>query len=148
MKCDIWTTGILLDSWPLRMGPIGCPETSVRIFQHISNKMHRYTVYFFWKLLYMFRVVPPPITRSAKTVSTTSGICHTFTATCRYSRAVGRGRAGRPDYDQQHCYHHRPKVKPEAATSVVELLMMGVRTPETCLAVNYRQVINWRSCCI
>jgi hypothetical protein len=46
-------------------------------------------------------------------------------------RAVGRGRAGRPDHDQQHCYHHAPKVKPEAATAVVELLMMGVRTPET-----------------
>jgi len=30
------------------------------------------------------------------------------------------------------CYHHAPKVKPEAATAVVELLMIGVRTPETC----------------
>jgi len=29
-------------------------------------------------------------------------------------------------------YHHDTKVKPEAATAVVELLMMGVRTPETC----------------
>ena len=45
------------------------------------------------------------------------------------SSAVGRGR---PDHDQQHCYHHAPKVKPEAATAVVELLMMGVRSPETC----------------
>ena len=27
--------------------------------------MQRYTVYFTWKLLYMFRVVPPPIIRSA-----------------------------------------------------------------------------------
>ena len=27
--------------------------------------MHRYTVYFIWKLLYMFRVVAPPIIRSA-----------------------------------------------------------------------------------
>jgi hypothetical protein len=45
--------------------------------------------------------------------------------------AVVRGRAGRPDHEQQHCYHHNPKVKPEAATAVVELLMMGVRTPET-----------------
>jgi len=27
--------------------------------------MQRYTVYFIWKLLYMFRVVPPPINRSA-----------------------------------------------------------------------------------
>jgi len=54
----------------------------------------------------------------------------------------------RPDHDQQHCYHHAPKVKPEAATAVVELLMMGVRTPETCWAVNKRQVINLRNCCI
>jgi hypothetical protein len=38
----------------------------------------------------------------------------------------------RPDHDQQHCYHHAPTVKPKAATSVVELLMMDVRTPETC----------------
>jgi len=38
----------------------------------------------------------------------------------------------RPDHDQQHCYHHAPTVKPEAAAAVVELLMMGVRTPETC----------------
>jgi hypothetical protein len=33
--------------------------------------------------------------------------------------AVGRGRAGRPDHEQQHCYHHVPTVKPEAATAVV-----------------------------
>jgi len=36
------------------------------------------------------------------------------------------------DHDQQHRYHHAPTVKPEAATAVVELVMMGVRTPETC----------------
>jgi hypothetical protein len=35
------------------------------------------------------------------------------------------------DNDQQHCYHHARKVKPEADTAVVELLIMGVRTPET-----------------
>jgi hypothetical protein len=46
------------------------------------------------------------------------------------SSAVGRGQAGRPDHDQQHRYHHAPMVKPEAATAVVELLMMGVRTPK------------------
>jgi len=46
--------------------------------------------------------------------------------------AVVRGRAGRPHHEQQHCYHHAPTVKPEAATAGVELLMMGVRTPETC----------------
>jgi hypothetical protein len=30
-----------------------------------------------------------------------------------------RGRAGRPDHNQQHCYHQAPTVKPEAATAVV-----------------------------
>jgi len=54
------------------------------------------------------------------------------------------GDRGRPDHDQ----HHAPKVKPEAATTVVELLMMGVRTPETCWAVHKRQAINLRNCCI
>ena len=29
-------------------------------------------------------------------------------------------------------YHHDTKVKPEAATAVIELLMMGGKTPETC----------------
>jgi hypothetical protein len=47
------------------------------------------------------------------------------------SSAVGCGRADHPDHDQQHSYHQAPKVKPEAATAVVELLMMGVSTPET-----------------
>jgi hypothetical protein len=42
------------------------------------------------------------------------------------------GPAGRPNHDQQHYYHHVRTVKPEAATAVVELLMMGVRTPLTC----------------
>jgi hypothetical protein len=39
-------------------------------------------------------------------------------------------------------------VKPEAATADVELLMMGVRTPETCSAVHKRRLINLRNCCI
>jgi len=49
------------------------------------------------------------------------------------SSAVGHGQAGdnQPNHDQQHCYHHAPTVKPEAATAGVELLMMGVRMPET-----------------
>ena len=38
--------------------------------------------------------------------------------------------------------------KPEAATAVVELLMMGVRMPETCWAIFKRQAINPRNCCI
>jgi hypothetical protein len=42
------------------------------------------------------------------------------------------GPTDRLDHDQQHCHHHAPTVKPKVATVVVELLMMGVRTPETC----------------
>jgi hypothetical protein len=53
-----------------------------------------------------------------------------------------------PDHDQQHCYHHAPMVKPEAATAIVELLMMGVRMPETCWALHKCQVISLGNCCI
>ena len=35
------------------------------IFQYISNKMQLHTVYYIWKLLYMFRLILPPIIRSA-----------------------------------------------------------------------------------
>jgi hypothetical protein len=49
--------------------------------------------------------------------------------------AVGRGRAGQPVHDQQHCYHHATRVKPEAAAAAVELLRMGVGMPKTCWAV-------------
>jgi len=40
--------------------------------------------------------------------------------------------AVRPEHEQQHGYHHDTKVKPEAATAVVELLLMDMMTPETC----------------
>jgi len=52
------------------------------------------------------------------------------------SSVVGRGRAGRPDHDQQHCYHHAPTVKPEATTAVVEFLMVGERAAEVRWAVH------------
>jgi hypothetical protein len=32
----------------------------------------------------------------------------------------------------QHDCHHDTKVEPEAATAVIELLIMGGKTPETC----------------
>jgi len=48
----------------------------------------------------------------------------------------------------QHGYHHHTKVKPEAATAVIELLMTGGKTPETCWAVNKRQDDKLENCCI
>jgi hypothetical protein len=57
--------------------------------------------------------------------------------------------AGRPARPRtQHDYHHDTKVKPEAATAVTELLMMGGKTPETCSAVNERQDSGLENCCI
>ena len=48
--------------------------------------------------------------------------------------------SGWPAWPQtQHGYHHYMKVKAEAATAVIEFLMMGGRTPETCWAVHKRQ---------
>jgi hypothetical protein len=59
------------------------------------------------------------------------------------------GPAGRPARPQtQHDCHHDTKVKPEAATAVIELLMMGRKTPETCWAVNKRQDNKLKNCCI
>ena len=46
---------------------------------------------YIWKLLYMFRVVPPPSSGEQTTISTASGICHTVTAICRYRGRVGTG---------------------------------------------------------
>jgi hypothetical protein len=42
------------------------------------------------------------------------------------------GPAGGPDHEQQHDYRNDTKVKPEAATVITEILMMGGKTPETC----------------
>jgi len=53
--------------------------------------MQRYTVYFIWKLLYMFRVVHHPWSGAPTTVSTASGICHTVTAIRRYRGRTGTG---------------------------------------------------------
>jgi hypothetical protein len=42
----------------------------------------------------------------------------------------------------------RTKVKPEAATAVIALLIMGGKTPETCWALNKRQDNKLKICCI
>jgi hypothetical protein len=48
----------------------------------------------------------------------------------------------------QYDCHHDMKVKPEAATAVIELLMMGGKTHETCWVVNKREDNKLKNCCI
>jgi hypothetical protein len=58
------------------------------------------------------------------------------------SSAVGRGRPG-PDRPRPTALlPPRSYGKQEAAAAVDTLLMMGIRMPETCLAVSKRQTIN------
>jgi hypothetical protein len=62
----------------------------VSIFQYISNKMQRYTVLFIYgNCSTCFGWYFHPSSGAHTTVSTTSGICHTFTAICRYRARVG-----------------------------------------------------------
>jgi len=56
------------------------------------------------------------------------------------------GRPARPR-TQNDC-HHDTKVKPEVATAVIEFLMMGGKTSETCWAVNKRHDNKLEYCCI
>ena len=56
------------------------------------------------------------------------------------------GRPARPR--TRHDCHHDTKIKPDAATAVIELLMMGGKTPETCWAVNKRQDNKLENYCI
>jgi hypothetical protein len=58
-----------------------------------------------------------------------------------------RGRAGRPDHEDS-TIRYDTKVKPEAATEVIELLMMGGKTPETRWTVNKRQDNKLKNGCI
>jgi hypothetical protein len=48
----------------------------------------------------------------------------------------------------QHDCHNDTKVKPEVATEVIQLLMIGGKTPKTCWAVNKRQDNKLENCFI
>jgi hypothetical protein len=53
---------------------------------------------------------------------------------CRYGKKVGFLSIWKKVgfLSIRHDYYHDTKVKPEAATKVIELLMMGGKTPESC----------------
>ena len=88
-----------------------------------------------------------PIIRSSTTAVAASGLPLERGG----SSAVGRVRAGchnRPLPRPTALLSPRSNGKPDAATAVIEFLMMGMRMPETCWAVFKRQVINLRNFCI
>jgi hypothetical protein len=86
----------------------------------------------------------PPIIRSSMTAVAVSGFYLSIVMTVVLCSCSGRPARPRT----QHDYHHDTKVKPEAATAVIELLMMGGKTPETCWVVNKRQDNKLENCCI
>jgi hypothetical protein len=109
--------------------------------------MQQFSSLLSWRLFRAQHVsgVFAPIIRSSMTAVAASG----FTFVSWWQSCCVRGRAGRSDRPRtQHGYHHDTKVKPEAATALIELLMMGGKTPETCWAVNKRQNNKLKNCCI
>jgi len=54
----------------------------------------------------MFRASSCPSSGATTTAEAASGLPSERGG----SSAVGRGRAGRPDHDQQHCHHQAPTV--------------------------------------
>jgi hypothetical protein len=63
-------------------------------------------------------------------------------------REFSRPSSGAQWLQWQPLVYLRIVVKPEAVTAVIELLMMGGKTPETCWAVIKRQDNKLQSCCI
>jgi hypothetical protein len=63
----------------------------VSIFQYISNKMQRYTVYLYLETA--LHVLGGTSTHHQERIqlSTASGICHAVTTLCRYRGRVGTG---------------------------------------------------------
>jgi len=95
--------------------------------------------------LNMFQAFSHPSSGGSMTAVAASG----FTFVSWWQPCCVHDRAGRPARPRtQHGCHHDTKVKPEAATAVIELLMMGGKTPETCWAVNKRQDNKLKNCCI
>ena len=88
----------------------------------------------------------PPIIRSSMTAVAASG----FTFVSWWQLCCVRGRVARPAGPTTNTARlsRRYKGKTKAATAVIELLIMGGKTPETCWAVNNRQDNKLENCCI
>jgi len=105
--------------------------------------MQQFSSLLSWRLFTAQQVsgVFPPVISSSVTAMAASG----FTFVSWWQSCCVRGRAGRPARPRTR---YDTKVKPEAATAVIELLMMGRKTPETCSAGNKRQDNKLENCCI
>jgi len=105
--------------------------------------MHNFRVY--WISLYIFRTVFPSIIRGSRLYTQHQ----VYVIQVSWLLASGHEMERSPALPRtQHDYHHDTKVKPEAATAVIELLMMGGKTPESFWAVNKRQDNKLKNFCI
>ena len=86
----------------------------------------------------------PLIIRSSMTAVAASG----FTFVSWWYSCCVCGRSGPDRPRPMTLLPPRSNRKPEAATAVYKLLMMGKRMPETCWAVFERRAINLRNWCI
>ena len=125
--------------------------------------MQRYTVYFNWKLLYMFRVVPPPILRSASNCvyviwhfsHRNSYLPLSWKSWNRFECAVGSVR--HPQHTQTGS--NSSTIAAESSNGVTNTRCCRYSCmrswwwvevpPETCRAVSrYNELRNVASCCI